>query len=188
MSSTECFLTSLNNRRGEGWNILSPSFCWDTQTQSALRTSRWDKFCFICRRYGAVEGGRFCYEGGTRCGRGEGLHVFRVDNPEDLQISFDLASKAKLENKKRAASSGFASELGKSIRKSVKFVKLEMGENICVIISWQLFVLAIFCVWPRCTMCEESLWPFLLNTKIHIFQIITRLINLTAANNKSNIG
>ena len=91
----------------------------------------------------------------NECGRGEGLHVFRVDNPEDLQISFDLASKAKLENKKRAASSGFASELGKSIRKSVKFVKLEMGENICVIISWQLFVLAIFCVWPRCTMVYE---------------------------------
>ena len=65
---------------------------------------------FYCRRYGAVEGGRFCFEGGTRCGKGEGLHVFRVDNPEDLQISFDLASKAKLENKKRAASSGFASE------------------------------------------------------------------------------
>ena len=62
------------------------------------------------RRYGAVEGGRFCYEGGTRCGKGEGLHVFRVDNPEDLQISFDLASKAKLENKKRAASQGFASK------------------------------------------------------------------------------
>merc|ERR1719445_242890 len=60
------------------------------------------------RRYGAVEGGRFCFEGGTRCGKGEGLHVFRVDNPEDLQISFDLASKAKLENKKRAASQGFA--------------------------------------------------------------------------------
>ena len=70
---------------------------------------------FYCRRYGAVEGGRFCFEGGTRCGRGEGLHVFRVDNPEDLQISFDLASKAKLENKKRAASSGFASELESSL-------------------------------------------------------------------------
>ena len=64
----------------------------------------------ICRRYGAVEGGRFCFEGGTRCGKGEGLHVFRADNPEDLQISFDLAAKARLENKKRAASSGFSSE------------------------------------------------------------------------------
>ena len=94
-----------------------------------------------------MEGGRFCFEGGTRCGRGEGLHVFRVDNPEDLQISFDLASKGKLENKKRAASSGFASELERereqSIRKSVKFVKLG---NISVIISVQVFCSAILCV------------------------------------------
>ena len=49
------------------------------------------------RRYGSVEGDRFCFEGGTRCGKGEGLHVFRVDNAEDIQISFDLASKGKLE-------------------------------------------------------------------------------------------
>ena len=134
------------------------------------------------RRYGAVEGGRFCFEGGTRCGkwviwyfphftsfllcfdveslrdprhlacvqlvvnsnypwsslsntaarillcnfnfhflniftftfflitRGEGLHVFRVDNGEDIQISFDLASKSKLENKKRGGSQGFTSK------------------------------------------------------------------------------
>ena len=60
-----------------------------------------------------MEGGRFCFEGGTRCGKGEGLHVFRVDNPEDLQISFDLASKGKLENKKRAASTGFASKFSR---------------------------------------------------------------------------
>ena len=34
-----------------------------------------------------------------------------MDNAEDIQISFDLASKGKLENKKRAGSSGFASKL-----------------------------------------------------------------------------
>jgi len=67
------------------------------------------------RRYGAVEGGRFCFEGGTRCGKGEGLHVFRVDNAEDMQISFDLASKGKLENKKRAGSSGFAMSASPSV-------------------------------------------------------------------------
>jgi len=67
------------------------------------------------RRYGAVEGGRFCFEGGTRCGKGEGLHVFRVDNAEDIQISFDLASKGKLENKKRAGSSGFAMSASPSV-------------------------------------------------------------------------
>ena len=75
-----------------------------------------------------MEGGRFCFEGGTRCGRGEGLHVFRVDNPEDLQISFDLASKAKLENKKRAASSGFASELEKSTRE-ISEIRERGGEH-----------------------------------------------------------
>ena len=48
-----------------------------------------------------MEGGRFCFEGGTRCGKGEGLHVFRVDNAEEIQIAFDLASKGRLENKKR---------------------------------------------------------------------------------------
>lgn len=58
------------------------------------------------RRYGAVEGGRFCFEGGTRCGKGEGLHVFRVDNAEEIQIAFDLASKGKLENKKRPGALG----------------------------------------------------------------------------------
>ena len=51
--------------------------------------------------------------------------------------------------------------------------------NVSVIISEKVFVLAIFCVWPHCTMCEESLWPFLLNTKIQIFQIITGLIDQT---------
>ena len=32
----------------------------------------------VSRRYGAVEGGRFCFEGGTRCGKGEGVHVVRI--------------------------------------------------------------------------------------------------------------
>ncbi|XP_046405844.1 uncharacterized protein LOC124170874 isoform X2 [Ischnura elegans] len=27
------------------------------------------------RRYGVVDGGRFCFEGGSRCGKGEGVHV-----------------------------------------------------------------------------------------------------------------
>ena len=82
-----------------------------------------------------MEGGRFCFEGGTRCGKGEGLHVFRVDNAEDIQISFDLASKGKLENKKRAGSSGFASELIYSENRLVS------GGNKCYIVFLQR-------VWP----------------------------------------
>ena len=37
-----------------------------------------------------MEGGRFCFEGGTRCGKGEGLHVLRIDNSEELQVNFDF--------------------------------------------------------------------------------------------------
>ena len=54
------------------------------------------------RRYGAVENGRFCFEGGSRCGKGEGLHLLRVDSPHDLQTVFDLASKGKLEGKRKS--------------------------------------------------------------------------------------
>ncbi|XP_023324986.1 protein Dok-7 [Eurytemora carolleeae] len=53
------------------------------------------------RRYGGVDGGRFCIEGGTRCGKGEGLHVFRVDNSDEMQVAFDLAGKGKLENRRQ---------------------------------------------------------------------------------------
>ena len=44
------------------------------------------EICFLFRRYGGVDGGRFCIEGGTRCGKGEGLHVFRVDNSDEVQV------------------------------------------------------------------------------------------------------
>lgn len=67
------------------------------------------------RRFGAIEGGRFCFEGGTRCGKGEGLHVFRVDNPEDIQINFELASKGKLENKRRGAVAGYSMSTSPSV-------------------------------------------------------------------------
>ena len=54
------------------------------------------------RRYGALESGRFCFEGGSRCGKGEGLHVLGVDSPNDLQFVFDLAAKGKLESKRKS--------------------------------------------------------------------------------------
>ena len=54
------------------------------------------------RRYGSLEQGRFCFEGGSRCGKGEGLHVLRLDDPQELQNVFDLASKGKLENKRKS--------------------------------------------------------------------------------------
>lgn len=54
------------------------------------------------RRYGALDNGRFCFEGGSRCGKGEGLHVLRMDDPAELKAVFDLAAKNRLENKRKS--------------------------------------------------------------------------------------
>ncbi|XP_014211003.1 uncharacterized protein LOC106641193 [Copidosoma floridanum] len=47
------------------------------------------------RRYGVVEG-RFCFEGGSRCGRGEGLHVLITDQAEEIARALQLAAEDKL--------------------------------------------------------------------------------------------
>lgn len=52
------------------------------------------------RRYGVVEG-RFCFEGGSRCGRGEGLHVLITDQGDDIVKALQLAAEGKLATKKR---------------------------------------------------------------------------------------
>ncbi|XP_076233071.1 uncharacterized protein LOC143178356 [Calliopsis andreniformis] len=51
------------------------------------------------RRYGVVQG-RFCFEGGSRCGRGEGLHVFITDHGEDIVNMLQLAAEGKLTKKR----------------------------------------------------------------------------------------
>ncbi|CAK9821883.1 Protein Dok-7 [Anthophora retusa] len=51
------------------------------------------------RRYGVVEG-RFCFEGGSRCGRGEGLHVLITDQGEDIVKMLQLAAEGKLTKKR----------------------------------------------------------------------------------------
>ncbi|XP_045500788.1 uncharacterized protein LOC123698253 [Colias croceus] len=52
------------------------------------------------RRYGVVEG-RFCFEGGSHCGKGEGLHVLVSDQAADIVRDFDLASRGQLSPKRR---------------------------------------------------------------------------------------
>lgn len=54
------------------------------------------------RRYGVVEG-RFCFEGGSRCGRGEGLHVLITDQGDDIIKTLQLAAEGKLSTRKRPA-------------------------------------------------------------------------------------
>ncbi|XP_047522041.1 uncharacterized protein LOC125060955 [Pieris napi] len=56
------------------------------------------------RRYGVVDG-RFCFEGGSHCGKGEGLHVLISDHSADILRDFDLASRGQLSPKRRASSS-----------------------------------------------------------------------------------
>jgi len=55
------------------------------------------------RRYGVVEG-RFCFEGGSRCGRGEGLHVCVTDQGEEITQTFQLAAQGKLAIRRRPVS------------------------------------------------------------------------------------
>ncbi|XP_021915465.1 uncharacterized protein LOC110827779 isoform X3 [Zootermopsis nevadensis] len=55
------------------------------------------------RRYGVVQG-RFCFEGGSRCGRGEGLHVCVTDQGVEITQTFQLAAQGKLSTRRRPVS------------------------------------------------------------------------------------
>jgi len=49
------------------------------------------------RRYGALEGSRFVFEGGSRCGReGAGLHVLECDSGSSMAQAFDLSAKGRV--------------------------------------------------------------------------------------------
>lgn len=52
------------------------------------------------RRYGVVEG-RFCFEGGSRCGRGEGLHVLLTDQGEEITQTLKAAAMGQLHATRR---------------------------------------------------------------------------------------
>ncbi|KAL1123046.1 hypothetical protein AAG570_002134, partial [Ranatra chinensis] len=52
------------------------------------------------RRYGVVES-RFCFEGGSRCGKGEGLYVLVTDQGEEITRTLQLASDGKMGSKRR---------------------------------------------------------------------------------------
>lgn len=54
------------------------------------------------RRYGVVEG-RFCLEGGSLCGKSEGLHVLVTDQAAEIARDFDLASRGNISPRRFAA-------------------------------------------------------------------------------------
>lgn len=45
--------------------------------------------------------GRFCFEGGSHCGKGEGLHVLITDQAKEVARDFDLASQGRLSPRRR---------------------------------------------------------------------------------------
>ncbi|XP_049856518.1 uncharacterized protein LOC126336640 isoform X2 [Schistocerca gregaria] len=53
------------------------------------------------RRYGVVEG-RFVFEGGSRCGKGEGVHVCVTDQAADITAAFQQAAQGSLASRRRA--------------------------------------------------------------------------------------
>ncbi|XP_039284795.1 uncharacterized protein LOC111049973 [Nilaparvata lugens] len=53
------------------------------------------------RKFGVVEG-KFCFEGGSQCGKGEGLHVLMTDQGEDIAQALHLASQGKPVSRKRS--------------------------------------------------------------------------------------
>jgi hypothetical protein len=55
---------------------------------------------YIRRRYGVVDG-RFCFEGGSACGKGEGLYIFITDVGEEITQTIKLAAQGQLALKKR---------------------------------------------------------------------------------------
>lgn len=52
------------------------------------------------RRFGLVDG-RFCFEGGSKCGKGEGLHVLHTNQAEELAAAFEAASRGKLATRRK---------------------------------------------------------------------------------------
>lgn len=52
------------------------------------------------RRYGVIEG-RFCFEGGSRCGKGEGLYVLVTDQGAEITRTLQMAAQGKLASRRR---------------------------------------------------------------------------------------
>ncbi|XP_049947535.1 uncharacterized protein LOC126455818 [Schistocerca serialis cubense] len=52
------------------------------------------------RRYGVVEG-RFVFEGGSRCGKGEGVHVCVTDQGDEITRTFQMAAQGKVAVRRR---------------------------------------------------------------------------------------
>ncbi|CAB3230355.1 unnamed protein product [Arctia plantaginis] len=78
------------------------------------------------RRYGVVEG-RFCFEGGSHCGKGEGLHMLITDQAQDITDAFDLAAQGNLTLQRTPAASRRST--GNKTRTSTRLSDFNSGEQ-----------------------------------------------------------
>lgn len=49
--------------------------------------------------------GRFCFEGGSLCGKGEGLYILLTDQGEDITHALKMAAQGKLTTRRRTTMS-----------------------------------------------------------------------------------
>lgn len=64
--------------------------------------------------------GRFCFEGGSHCGKGEGLHVLLTDQAQEITESFDLAAQGKLTLDRRTI--GSRKSTGKNVMEKIYYL------------------------------------------------------------------
>ncbi|CAH2086614.1 unnamed protein product [Euphydryas editha] len=64
------------------------------QIQKSLEKAECDEYW----RYGVVEG-RFCFEGGSHCGKGEGLHMLITDQAQDITDAFDHSAQGNFQQR-----------------------------------------------------------------------------------------
>ncbi|XP_075212680.1 uncharacterized protein LOC142319351 isoform X2 [Lycorma delicatula] len=81
------------------------------------------------RRYGAVEK-RFCFEGGSRCGKGEGVYVLATDQSEEISRTLELAAEGKLMTRRRPVARNM-SVMESSPRHSTRHARSESVQDSC---------------------------------------------------------
>lgn len=80
------------------------------------------------RRYGAVEK-RFCFEGGSRCGRGEGVYVLATDQSDEISRTLQLAAQGKLTTRRRPVARNLS--VMESPRHSSRHARSESVQDNC---------------------------------------------------------
>ncbi|XP_033753145.1 uncharacterized protein LOC117336640 [Pecten maximus] len=97
-------------------HIHGPKFCL-TQHSPPKMVASW--VISDLRKFGKLEG-KFVFEGGSRCGKGAGVHVLQSDQVDDLEEIFQLASQGKTvncrkSNKRRSQNCDYLDPVTKSI-------------------------------------------------------------------------